>query len=267
MRLLPLLLVAACLPKADILPAGIEPTSVQSKRAEDGRALLERAASAHGLDRWRETAHIEMRLDDRWYGIARLANPWPSSDVQATVTQTPETFDSTVTFLSGPREGWTWGIEDWKTYTESPAGDRNDRQRNNIRFILPTVQYFVDLPFRIIEAPIVRLADPQTIDGVEYDVVYATWGSVEANREFDQYLVFIDRETHRIDKVSYTVRELGSFLKGTCHLDDTREIDGIWIPHTLTVTGKLDADPKKKPVHVMKLTEVRVQSDEVAHSP
>ena len=101
----------------------------------------------------------------------------------------------------------------------------------------------MEMPQRLTEAPIARWVHERTIGRHTYDVVFATWRTVEAHSEEDQYLVFIDQETGRIGKVQYTVREIAPFAAGTCHLDDQREVGGVWIPHRMSVTNEPSDSP------------------------
>ncbi len=138
--------------------------------------------------------------------------------------------------IGGSEDGTTWGVEDFAPYVLDDAGQPSPVDDGDIRFTLPTVQYFLDLPFRLPEAELVRAVGREEVNGIAYDVVHATWGSIERNRDYDQYLIHVNPETHRIDRVTYTVREVAPFVTGTCHLDVQRLVDGLWVPHRVTVT-------------------------------
>jgi len=253
-----LLLLTACL--ADIRPAAVE-VSAAPDREEEGRALLAAAAEAHGgLDTWRATETIELVFRDDWHGMARMFNPWPEASVRAHIVQKPTTFDSRATFLGGTADGLTWGIEDWQTYTVSAEGERIDVDDADIRFMLPTTQYFVDLPFRLTEAELVRAVGEQTLQGETYDVVYATWGSIEKNADYDQYVVYIDPQTHLVEHVTYTVREMAPFVTGTCHLSEHQQVGGLWLPGRMTVTADPEADPGDGGMHTMVVEAARTDS-------
>ncbi len=249
--------LSACL--ADIRPDTVS-TEPDHDAEQSGRVLLASAAAAHGgLDTWRSKHSAEMVFTDVWQGPAKMFSPWPDAEVRARILQHPGTFDSQAEFLQGSKTDWTWGITDGQTYTLDPQGARVDVDDGDIRFMLPTVQYFVDLPFRIVEAELVRSVGTQQVAGSEYTVVYATWGTIDKNREFDQYLVFIDPDTERIAKVEYTVREMAGFITGTAHLDDQRHIDGLWVAHRMTVTTSPD-DALDTHSHVMEIEALRYDS-------
>ncbi|MCB9689812.1 MAG: hypothetical protein H6735_32535 [Alphaproteobacteria bacterium] len=252
--------LTACL--ADIRPDAISIDEVQQERAERGRAMLRSAADASGYDAWLRADRSELAFADTWYGVGRAFNPWPSAHVTADIVQLPGTFDSEVRFTSGAKDGWTWGIEDGHAYVVDPEGGRSETDDAQLRFMLPTTQYFVDMPFRILEAPIVRYVGEETHLGVDYDVVYVTWKSVEANPEFDQYLMYVDQGTGRLGKVQYTVRESARFVSATGHFDDVEQADGIWVPRTMTINTSPDADPATDRLHVMVVDEISFHDDD-----
>jgi hypothetical protein len=241
-----ILFVAGCL--ADLKPEHLE-------SAEQGRALMEAAAEAHGgLQLWEEKQTTELLFRDVWLGVSRLLNPWPHSDIRARIVQRPRTFDSVATFLHPEDRGLVWGIEGGQAWQAGPDGVRHETDDANIHFMLPTVQYFVEMPFRFLEAEIIRSAGTQTLDGVDYEVVYLTWRTEEANREFDQYLVYLDPQTGRLAKVAYTVREAMAAAQAVAHFDELREVDGIWLPHRMRVTHP--GDGAEDWFHEMSLEEV-----------
>ncbi|MEM9195812.1 MAG: hypothetical protein AAGF12_41990 [Myxococcota bacterium] len=239
-------------PLADLRPSSVTVGS-QPDREERGRTLLQSAWEAAGGERTLARSSARFELRDHWVGTATLFNPWPDDDQRVRFEIETHTFNSTATLLNGESANVTWGIENGEGWTEA-GGERTASDDPNLRFMLPTVHYFIELSQRLTEAPVVRWVDERTIDGRGYDVVFATWTSVEAHDGEDQYLVFIDQHTGRIGKVQYTVREIARFATGTCHLDDQREVDGVWIPHVMTVTAE-PTDPVDEYMHRMTISD------------
>ena len=254
-----LLLLTACL--ADLQPEVIT-IDAQPEREARGRALLDAAAEAHGgRDAWRAHDTLELVFVDDWYGMAAtLFDPWPDASMRGHVVQRPATFDSRVKFLGGAKDGWTWGIEDWQPYTIDPDGAKVESDDADIRFMLPTVHYFVDLPFRLPEAELVRHVGTETVGGQAWEVVYATWGTITKNADYDQYLVYIDPDSGRIGKVKYTVREIAGVVTGTCHLDDVRPVGDLLLAHTMTVTPEPGDDLTADAMHTMRIERARHDS-------
>jgi hypothetical protein len=234
---LAILLLAGCL--ADIRPDALVATPVPDAATVRGRAVLEAAAEAHGgIDAWQARETVTVEMTDSWRGMFKLFSPWPSANVTVRLEQRLHTFDSRATFSDADNAGLVWGISDWKTWEEQDGEGARVRKNKGARFMLPTMHYFTELPYRILEAPILVDVGEETVGGVVYDRVFATWESVEPTAKFDQYIVYVDRSTGRIAKTHYTVRELGGFITGTMHYEDYVQVDGAWLPMTMVVTAK-----------------------------
>ncbi|MEQ1566429.1 MAG: hypothetical protein ABMA64_12380 [Myxococcota bacterium] len=238
------------LPLADIRPEGVSLADDPVAEAE-GRRLLARMLQSHGgADALHRHHTLDLDLRDTWVGLGTLFNPWPADDQRVHLTLRVHTFDSEVRFVDGPREGQVWGIRDFATYRRE--GDRQDPIADaDLRFMLPTTHYFVEMPQRLTEAEIVRSVGRERVGDREYDLVYATWGTVDANRAYDQYRIYLDPETGRLAKVWYTVREIGSFVEGVGHFDDLREVDGFLVAHRVAVTPGIGDDPATDALHTM----------------
>lgn len=224
-----LLLTLGCL--ADIRPDGLTDDEAR------GRAMLEAAAeAAGGLERWDAVEGSVVVMADTWPRPYGLFSPWPEAHQTVSMTSIHHSFDTRVDFLDGGKAGWSWGISDWETWEVKPGEAAGWAKNSDAAFILPTMHYFLELPFRVLEAPIARYAGPESIGGVAYERVFVTWESVSPNREFDQYVIYIDPDTERIAKVHYTVREISGFVTGTMHFGDMREVDGVWFSFDMVVT-------------------------------
>ena len=232
---LPLVLVG-CL--SDIRPDSFAASAEDPEAAARGRALLEDAAEAHGgLAAWRARDSVTVELTDEWQGIGRLFNPWPSRMIDVRLEQKLGTFDSRATFLNDQDAGLVWGIAEGESWVQPPGKSAKPKNDGDLRFILPTMHYFTEIPYRLLEAPLVLDLGRETIDGRTYERVYATWESLEPNAEYDQYVVYIDTETGRIAKTHYTVREIFRSVSGTMHYEDYQAVDGAWMPHWMVVTS------------------------------
>jgi hypothetical protein len=238
-------------PLADIRPDEVALGADPAAEAE-GRRLLARMVDAHGgVEALHRHHTLELDLRDTWFGWLGWAfDPWPALDQRVHLTLRVHTFDSEARFVDGPRQGEVWGIRDFGVYRRD--GDREVPVADaDLRFMLPTVHYFVEMPQRLTEAELVRSVGRHHVGDRAYDVVYATWGSIDANRRFDQYRVYLDPDTGRLAKVWYTVRELGSFVQGVAHFDDLRAVDGFVFAHRVAVTPALGDDPAAEALHTM----------------
>lgn len=246
-----LLSLAACL--ADIRPDAIKNSA---DAPQDGRALLEAAAEAHGgLDAWRAHQRVSVSYTDAWLGIYRIASPWPSAEVSVVHEQVLHSFDSEL-YFQGEHDGLLWSITDWQTAVQDVGVMVPRKGHKEARFILPTMSYFVAFPYRILEAPIIFDAGPVDLDGVRYQTVFVTWEDARPQPEWDQYILYINPDTGRIDKATYTVRELARFVTGTMHFEDYRLVDDAWLPHRMVVTAK-PTDTDADAMHIVEVSSYR----------
>ncbi|MEN0061262.1 MAG: hypothetical protein AAGA48_03875 [Myxococcota bacterium] len=245
-----LLSLTACL--ADIRPDSIRSLTDETAAAERGRAMLESVAAAHGgVAAWNERTSVTVELEDVWQGLmAKVANPWPTPNAHVRLEQRLHSFDSRATFL-GEEEGLVWGITNGQSW-QVKDGKTSVGSHGGTEFMLPTMHYFTEIPYRLLEAPIAVDAGPETIDGVTYDRVFVTWEGLEPTSRFDQYVAYIDPKTGRLAKTFYTVREVARFVSGTMNYQDYVDIDGAWVPMTMFVAPK-PADTLEDNLHVVKV--------------
>lgn len=223
-----------------------------------GKNLLKKMNKAHGSKKWRDIDTYEAIFHDEFYGILKhLANPFPKGQVDFKLEFIPTIITGRGTFLSGKKEGEVWGIQDWETYLKKPNQELVFEENKNIKFWLPTYQYFIELPNRIQEATVIQYGGKQMFKDKEYEVVYATWKREEPQKDIDQYMLWIDAETNLLAFVEYTVRDAYKFWKGVTFYDEYHDIDGLKIPKTMNV--KL-SKKKKKLFHQMSVKSFKINT-------
>lgn len=228
---------------ADLRPPALQDGSADATR--EGRELLERLAARHGLEAWRRHATMEVVATDLW----RQGGWWPAPRQRFRSQSLLGTFTSRVELLDGPRAGEIRGLQSWTAYRREPgsADVAIVEPAPEITFYLPTLQYFSELPFRLLEADIVLHGGGADHRGRAYELLFATWGAPEPGPEHDQYVLWIGRDSGLVEMVRYTVRDLAPMASGlarrmmravgagTIHFDDYREIDGVMVPFAQTV--------------------------------
>lgn len=242
---------------------------------ERGRLLLEETARMHGAAAWEGHSTAEVVGVDRW---ARPGPWWPEQDQRLRLVQLLGTFTSQAHLLDGPARGEIWGLQSWQPYVRSAvdAPPRFPAQpRPVLDFYLPTLHYFNELPFRLRRATTVLDAGTASLGGVDYRLVFASWGDASPHPEADQYVLWINRSTGLIEKAHYTVRaaaELGTVPEeqragmragavGTIHFFDYRETQGVLFPfeQVVTIFGPEQAppDPRDAALHSLHVERVR----------
>ena len=170
---------------------------------------------------------------------------WPDATQKVKMQAILNTFTSRAELLNDGQKGKIWGIQAWAEYKQenaeaAPAFAPDD----HIRFYLPTLQYFIELPFRALTAEHVAYMGERDYRGNTYDLVFVTWGTPEPHMAADQYVLWINRSTGLIDIVHYTVRDAFRFVTGSMYYGDYRDIQGVQVPFKQTVTmgGPDDAE-------------------------
>lgn len=235
------------------------PTLVDNPPTDDararGRQLLQTAALRHGIDTWRGFATAEYVFRDDWDSVLAAAlgmEPWDEEDLVRLRVKRGG-FDCRVDLLEGPQAGTTWGL--WgPTYWTRTADGIEQAPGDGEGFIARALAFLFMAPMRLVDAEIVTYDSEIRVGGQTYDRVLATWNSLEPN-DADQYRVWIDRGTGRVDLVDFTVRDKGGFLTGRAIFADYRKVDGVLVPFDMTVTdvGKTSDDPY---LHRVKLQQV-----------
>lgn len=236
-----LLFLVLGLPAAKLLaPSDIRPDTLKGEIAPDStrearRLLALLGARYGGLDRYRQRSVTQVEYTDEWASglMRRFGSPWQQGE-RLRFTFANGTDNSRLDFLSGPRAGQSWGIQQWQTYVVR-TGQRTFAANKDIKFWLPTIEYFIEMPFRIGDAQIAAHAGTKTLNDQTYDLIYLTWGSPDPQRHIDQYVAWIRRSDGILEFVEYTVRDVAPFMTGCIHYEDLRDIDGVLLPFRMTL--------------------------------
>lgn len=223
---------------------------------DKGKALLKNIHEGQSATAWSDIEVYEVMLQDEFFGImGSFAKPFPEKKISMQAFYAPNSYDGKLTFNNGKLKGKTWGIQSWKTYTQEAGNQAIFNKNKKITFWLPTYQYFIELPARIQNANVISYAGEQAFNGNDYDLVYATWKTQEPQKDIDQYMVWINKKTHTVDLVEFTIRDQMNFLKGTAIYEDLHDAgDGVVLPKHISIKTKKD---DKKMLHQMTLSDFK----------
>ena len=244
----------------DLRTKDFKKTGLEEAQMAKGKALLESAWQAQGMDNMVNHTTYAVQAEDHWKGLmGRMGKVWPEARSALSLKYAINTFDSQVTFLDGKEEGLTAGLQSWQYYEQEKGAaiDFKDKPNPKIRFGLSAFHYFFEFADRLKKAPIITAMDEKERDGVVYDRVFITWENLKAHGEHDQYIVWISKNSGLIEYAEFTVRD--TFLKvpgykafyGSIHFDDFREINGVLIPFEQYIFLN---KPKKDTKYLHKLT-------------
>ena len=215
---------------ADIRPTELKKGKIAEAGASKGRQILARSANMHGIEKWNMRNSLEIiGLDDWLHWMGRtFINPFPNARQEIKLQLLLGTWTSRLELLDASESREVWGIQAWNTYRSQVGQNPVFEPDDDIRFFLPTFQWWFEFPFRIVSATVITaLSDTQNSS---FDRVFVTWNSLEPNREIDQYIVCVNKETDLIDRIEYTIRDMGGFATGATNFLDYRLVDSVMVP-------------------------------------
>ena len=219
----------------DLRPAYLG-NKIAEKDFEKGKILLKQMQDAYGgMDKWLAFKTGKYAQIADWYEDKFGVAGWDALPQEFEMTSVLGTDDSEFTLLNGANKGQTWGVKDWKSYhkkNEQKEFIHNEKYHHKLIY----KNYWFQFPFRISEAPIIAYAGESTVKGEAYDLLYVTWGSEAPNRQYDQYVLYLDKETRLLEWLNFTLREKANFVNITAQFADFKVINGITAPFTQYIT-------------------------------
>lgn len=249
---------------ADLRTSNIDTT--KPNREQKALTILDKVIEKHGLKALAKAETYSLQATDNWKGIMAMMNPLPKDNELMELRYRPLSFDGQFNYLNSNNKT-TYGIQSLKSYKIDENGNVKFNNKEKITFTLAAIQYFIELPLRLKNAPIVKYAGIKEFEGQSYDLIFATWERIEPHKEHDQYLLYVNRETGYLSFVNYTVR--GMYLPmpkniyGSLRLTDLKEnVDGIIYPGTLYIQlNKLKN--AERSAHTMVLSAIELNTFEL----
>lgn len=254
---------------ADIRTPQLKEGEITVKDQQKADELLLSAWNAQGFDKIREVSTYEAIGYDHWKGVlGKIGLLWPDNNVKLAMRFSTGDFDGQVEILEGEHQGYKAGLQSWNFYQTNDEGEIEFPEKKNERltFGLAAYHYFFEMADRLRQAPIRTYAGETSFNGNEYDLVLVTWESLAPQEKYDQYIAYINKETHLLDAVTYTVRENylpgGRNLYSTMRYDDYRNVDGFMVPFLQTVQIKDPAASTDEYLHQFRIEEFSFDSFE-----
>ncbi len=204
---------------------------------EHGRALIDSMQIVFGgKSNWlkHERAYFTQTAD--WYGRLKPSG-WDTLPQQYELNAELRTDNAEIRLLNGSDTSTVWGHDQGRSYRLNSAGEREWLEHSPYQRKLIFKNYWFQFPFRIDEAEIIAYAGEEQIDGETYKLVFATWGSEKANREYDQFLIYLDHR-YKLTYLHFTVRTEMPMVSMTARFDNY-EIAGLgqfYLPFSMYVS-------------------------------
>lgn len=242
------------------LPADIRPDGFDDE-AEDGASARERLESlraAHGADAWEQYTVMDVRFQDDWpFWLTRaLLSPWDVSNQSLRGRMLRRSWTTELTLLDGDDPGERWGLQSWKTWRASSTGDPTFEESWVIATMVPGLRYFLELPLAQDTATYVGDAGTGTLDGKTHERLYVTWNRSEPQRDYDQYVLWIDPDTGLVARVDFTIRALSGLAVATAAFRDYEDHGGVKLPREIVIDGVLPTG-HTLPVHTIRVDDVQ----------
>ncbi|MEO0572148.1 MAG: hypothetical protein AAF039_10630 [Bacteroidota bacterium] len=210
--------------------------SQKVKNAIDVSPIILKTTNAYGgQQNWGNVQAARAILNDDWptFLWRLIANPWKEQTIKLNLDWLPNRNIARVKILSGKNKGKMFGIQNWATYSVEDSSIIF-KKLESIKFHLPTMEYFLEFPFRIQEATKLNYGGTTDINEVSYKTILMSWNTFEPQKKIDQYLIYINPTTSLIDYLEFTVRDQGKFTYATVHFEDFKKVETFIFPHRIT---------------------------------
>ncbi len=212
----------------DISTPHVKAHGKEAENIRKGKEILNRTVEKLGFGKWRAHSTLELDAIDIW---AKKNQWWPSTEQSFKARYLLGTFTSMMELTDGLWKGTVLGVQSWQGYKKkdenSPLVKSSDPL---LLFYFPSLHYFSELPFRLVSAQFITYAGEGKHKSKTYDLVFSTWGTLEANAEHDQFVLWIDRDTSLVTMCHYTVRQAFSAAAGTIYYDSYKTVQGVMLP-------------------------------------
>lgn len=207
---------------------------------------IKKLQKSHHYNEWKKIDYYSLKVNDKFFGlIGKATNPFPNNPITFDAIFDAHSFNSKIQ-LEHIKNKEIWGLFNSKSYKQVNNESISNKRDKKIEFWLPTYQYFFELPHKIQEADILLNSGKAKFNDQSYQLIYATWKNAEPNKEFDQYILWINENTNLIDMVQFTIREKGKFLKGAAIYTKYETVNGLVLPAEIEIKQKIT---NKKLIH------------------
>lgn len=241
----------------DLRPDGYE----YANNIEHAKQLLEEMGKAHQIENWNNMETYNVIFEAEFYGfLGKISHPFKEQKIELSLNFIPKTNDGQLKILSGKEKNETWGIQSEQTYYLDEKGEPIVKKNKDMKFYIPTYQYFIEFPSRIQEATSIDYLGTKMIDGVKSEGIIASWNTVAPQKDLDQYTIWIDAESKRIIKIGYTVRDKFRFVSAEAYFQDYKDYGGIILPSTMPVKSNLLKEGYLNKMRIKNFTPNKVSS-------
>lgn len=216
-------------------------TGTPDQLAKEGRRLLQLAVWRQDKSgSWDDFAGWTLETRDIWEsGLIRRFTPLTDNVQDIVFTFELDGSAAAMTFANGKRAGVTLGVDEAGEYTEID-GERTYSSVGKLENYLEPVRDYFFWPQTLVNYPTVIYAGSAELGVSEYHKIFVSNGAVEPSADADQYVVWLNKSSLRIEYIEFTLRSLLKSYRGAVRYSDYRQVEGIQLPHRLTLLDGID---------------------------
>ncbi len=229
------------IPMRDLRNKALKNGITPEMKAKGKELIGQLEAASGGYEKWSsyETATFTQTAD--WY---ENETNWTVNPQEFSMTCKIGSSDGKLSLLNGPKKGSAWEVRDGQVYGTSGALDPENQEM--VWHKQSYKSYWFQFPFQMRSADFLAHGGKRTIEGVDYDIVYATWHSESPNSKYDQYMLYLHPDTHLLEYLEFTLRDRHPMAGGISRFDKFEEHGGLTVPMSQYITmGSLDRPDKK----------------------
>lgn len=249
-----------------LLPADVRPAGMSSQTPEQesrARARLSALRAAHGAKAWDAYRTMELVFSDEWtFAVTRVVlSPWDQPRQKLRGRMVRRTWTTELERLDGEHAGERWGLQSWQTW-KAPAGQ--PPRFDESWWVATTVaglRYFLELPLPQDTATHVQDAGAAEWEGKTYERLYVTWNQPGPQRDFDQYVLWIDPDSGLVGRVDFTIRAVSGLAVARARFEGQRDFDGVKLAARIVIDAVLPTG-HTLPVHTLEVESIEWDSFE-----
>lgn len=209
---------------------------------QKGRQILEEAASLQDPNKlWTSSGVLNIVARDLWKSsLVRRLTPIPQNDQRLEFQFDLNENAASMRYLDGKLKDREIGFDSDGLYILR-KGVRKKTNSSRIGLYLPPVRDYFFWPQELSGSNFVAYLGEGDLNGQKYLRVFAAESDAPADKKQDQYIVWVNTNTRRVEYVEFTLRKLLPSYRGVVKYDDYREVNGFQMPFRIVLPDKLEA--------------------------
>ena len=227
----------------DIRPNSLVQSGLQTEDMMKGRMIYEQALrSKDPLKQWSNYTHWNLVTDDVWQSnFIRRLTPIPQSSQTIEFDFALKTADARMTLIGGPRSQTSYEFANGQGKQLTNGVTKANNGKRLMGYLPPMRDYFT-WPYKLIEQEKIVYAGEQRLGDQTYHKIFVTQGDWEANAQNDQFIVWINAGSQRVEFIEFTMRDLLKSYRGVAAYSDYRIVQQMWMPYRITLTDQVGRD-------------------------